>query len=276
MEQTQKQTPVHDEASSPAQGRSLELLQFTDLHLVSSPQETLWDINTYQTFKAVFRTAVARHPSAELALFTGDLVHEPNAAAYQLLRESLAELEFPVYRLPGNHDDIAMINQWLTGGSIKSERMIRLDRWQIILLDSNAPADHGGRIDHAELEYLENCLSDLPDCHALICLHHHPVPIKSPWMDAMALENPQDLFQVLDRYAQVRGVIWGHIHQEFNSERHGVRLLGAPSTSIQFAPFCDRFVEDDLGPGYRWLRLHPDGRIETEVHYLSKTDFQKR
>ncbi len=270
----QTQTASHSEAGLPVQGRGFELLQFTDLHLVSSPQESLWGINTYNTFKAVFKVAVDRHPATELALFTGDLVHEPNPAAYQLLRESLTELKFPVYRLPGNHDDVAMINAWLTGERIKNERRIRLDRWQIILLDSNAPADHGGRIDHAELEYLENCLTALPKCHALICLHHHPVPIKSPWMDAMALENPRELFRILDRHEQVRGIIWGHIHQEFNSERQGVRLLGAPSTCIQFEPFCDRFEEDDLGPGYRWLRLHPDGQIETEVHYLPKSDFK--
>ena len=87
-------------------------------------------------------------------------------------------------------------------------------------------------------------------------------------MDAMALENPQDLFNVLDRYPQVRGVIWGHIHQEFGQERNGVQLLGAPSTCLQFKPGCKDFEKDDLGPGFRWLKLHPSGKIETRVHYL--------
>lgn len=275
VEQTQEQNTVPDVLGSRVEGHSLNLLQFTDLHLVSSPHETLWGINTYETFKAVLRVAIARHPSAQLALFTGDLVHEPNPAAYRLLRESLVELELPAYRLPGNHDDMSMIDEWLTGGSIKIERALRLDRWQIIMLDTNAPADHGGRLDHAELEFLEDRLSAQSHCHALICLHHHPVAINSPWMDAMALENPQDFFHVVDRHPQVRGVVWGHIHQEFDGERNGVRLLGTPSTSIQFQPFCDRFEEDDLGPGYRWLCLHPDGRIETEVHYLVKTEFKQ-
>ncbi len=134
VDQTQEQNPVPDELGSRVEGRSLSLLQFTDLHLVASPHETLWGINTYETFKAILRVAIARHPSAELALFTGDLVHEPNPAAYRLLRESLAGLELPAYRLPGNHDDMSMIDEWLTGGSIKNERTIRLDRWQIIML----------------------------------------------------------------------------------------------------------------------------------------------
>ncbi len=163
VEQTQEQNTVPDVLGSRVEGHSLNLLQFTDLHLVSSPHETLWGINTYETFKAVLRVAIARHPSAQLALFTGDLVHEPNPAAYRLLRESLVELELPAYRLPGNHDDMSMIDEWLTGGSIKIERALRLDRCQIIMLDNNAPEDHGGRLDHAELEYLEDRLSTQHD-----------------------------------------------------------------------------------------------------------------
>ncbi len=272
VDQRLTKSNFHDEVRSPGKAHTLEILQFTDLHLIRSPEETLWGINTYQTFRAVLSVAIARYSSAELALFTGDLVHEPDVAAYRLLQRSLVGLELPAYHLPGNHDNSALISELLTGGNIRKERVIYGENWQIILLDSNAPADNGGRLDNAELQYLDDCLDAHPDSHALICLHHHPVPIKSPWMDAMALENPEDFFQVLDRHPQVRGVIWGHIHQEFKSERHGVQLLGTPSTSIQFQPFCDRFEEDDLGPGYRWLGLLPDGQIETEVHYLSKSD----
>ena len=159
---------VRDESGVPVEDRNLNLLQFTDLHLVPSPHDTLWGINTYQTFKAVLRVAVAQHPSAELALFTGDLVHEPDAAAYRLLRESLVDLAFPAYRLPGNHDDKSMIDEWLTGGSIYNERTIRLGHWQIVFLDTNAPADHGGRLDRAELEFLEDRLSAQPHCYTLI------------------------------------------------------------------------------------------------------------
>jgi Icc protein len=248
--------------------RAVQVLQFTDLHLVSETQKELWGVNTYQNFIAALAYGMDFYSNADLLLITGDLVHEPEAASYRLLYEWLSTLELPVYRLPGNHDDMSMMKTFLNGANIRHENSLLAGEWQIILLDSNAPADSGGRLHESELKRLKQTLSDHPDRYALVCLHHHPVPIQSSWMDAMALNNPGELFSVLDAHSQVRGVVWGHIHQEFEARRGDVCLLGAPATSIQFVPHCDRFQRDKLGPGLRWLSLHPDGRIETRVHYL--------
>lgn len=78
----------------------------------------------------------------------------------------------------------------------------------------------------------------------------------------------------MDACPRVRGVLWGHIHQELDVERNGVRLLATPSTCIQFAPRSDDFALDHLLPGYRWLRLHADGRIETGVSRLRQLDYE--
>jgi Icc protein len=225
-------------------------------------------VNTHHNFLAALAHGRAVYPNADLILLTGDLVHEPEAASYRVLRSLLSRLELPVYWLPGNHDDTGLMNVYLHGDNIHSEDVFQACGWQIVLLDSNAPSDTGGRLHQSVLKRLERALNDCPDRHALVCLHHHPVPIRSSWMDALALTNPGELFSVLKVYPQVRAVVWGHIHQEFDAWRDGVRLLGAPATSIQFVPHCDRFQRDMLGPGFRWLGLHPDGRIETSVHYL--------
>ena len=249
--------------------RLVEVLQLTDLHLLHTTQGTLWDINPYANFRRILQEAIGRYPSTTLLLLTGDLVNDPTVEAYRLLRDGLTKLDYPVFRLPGNHDDVILLDGALSGGNFHKEQAVELGDWQIILLDSNAPSPIGGRLDQMELQRLEKSLQAYPDRHALVCLHHHPVPIDSPWMDVMALQNPRDLFEILDRYPQVRGVIWGHIHQEFEAEWHGVRLLGAPATSIQFVPRCAQFQKHSLGPGYRWLGLASDGVIHTRVHYLS-------
>lgn len=249
--------------------RPLQVLQFTDLHLVCDPDQELWGVNTYRQFTRAVKEAMTLYPGADLILLTGDLVHEPQPEAYLLLQEYISQLPFPIYRIPGNHDDPRLIDRYLSEGNLRSETIIRIGPWQIILLDSNAPAPAGGRLNKTQLQRLEEALSASPDYPALVCLHHHPVPIKSPWMDAMALVNPEEFFQVLDRHPQVQAIVWGHIHQEFDSKRQGVRLLGAPSTSTQFVPYCDHFQKDDLGPGFRWLSLHPDGGLESRVHYIA-------
>ena len=55
-------------------------------------------------------------------------------------------------------------------------------------------------------------------------------------MDSIGLHNREALFEVLDRFSCVKALLWGHIHQAFDSERRGVRLLATPSTGVQFAP----------------------------------------
>jgi 3',5'-cyclic-AMP phosphodiesterase len=93
-------------------------------------------------------------------------------------------------------------------------------------------------------------------------------------MDSIGLRNPEALFAVLDRFPQVRAVLWGHVHQEYDQLRNGVRLLASPSTCIQFAPDSVEFKVDSTAPGYRWLRLHADGRLETGVSRVEGLAFE--
>jgi Icc protein len=137
------------------------------------------------------------------------------------------------------------------------------------MLDTLVAGSVGGKLAISQLQLLERALEAAPDTHHLICLHHHPVPIGSSWMDSIGLANPDALFEVLDRHANVRALLWGHIHQEFDSWRKGVRLLASPSTGVQFEPGSERFRVSAQPPGYRWLRLHDDGRLDTGVSRIS-------
>lgn len=249
--------------------KHIEILQLTDLHLPAVPDQRLWGVNTLDTFQAALEDALGRYPRTDLILLTGDLAHEPHAGAYELLRDDLRRVQRPVYCLPGNHDDAELMARLLMGGNVKSDRSILMDHWHLVLLDSNGPAKRGGRLLRTELDYLEIYLKAYPGHHTLVCLHHHPVPVMSKWMDEMALENAHELFDVLDRHPQVQGVVCGHVHQEFAIRRKDAQLMTTPSTCVQFVPRADSFARDTLGPGYRWLRLGADGTLETHVHYLS-------
>ncbi|MCY1451598.1 3',5'-cyclic adenosine monophosphate phosphodiesterase CpdA [compost metagenome] len=55
--------------------------------------------------------------------------------------------------------------------------------------------------------------------------------------------------------------------------RNGVRLLASPSTCIQFEPGSEDFKVGEQAPGYRWLRLHPDGAVDTGVSRVSDFEF---
>ena len=89
----------------------------------------------------------------------------------------------------------------------------------------------------------------------------------------MKLRNSEDFFRVLDRHRHVRGVLCGHVHQEFETERRGVRIMATPSTCVQFLPGSREFKFDTRLPGYRRLELHPDGRIYSSIRRLKSYGF---
>ncbi|MNP44810.1 3',5'-cyclic adenosine monophosphate phosphodiesterase CpdA [compost metagenome] len=99
------------------------------------------------------------------------------------------------------------------------------------------------------------------------------MPVGCAWLDQHNLKNADDLFAVLARHPQQKTILFGHVHQEFDEVHQGVRLIASPSTCIQFKPLSDGFSLDESGPGWRYLTLHPDGRIASQVWRLPVGQF---
>jgi 3',5'-cyclic-AMP phosphodiesterase len=136
-------------------------------------------------------------------------------------------------------------------------------------LDSMVRNQPGGRLVESQLAYLEQQLQTGEPTPTLVAVHHHPIACGVGGMDAIGLANAAELFAVLDRYPSVKLVINGHIHQESVAQRSGVTYLGTPSTCIQLKPQQVKLERDtDRSPGFRLLRLYPDGRFETAVCWV--------
>lgn len=240
------------------------LVQLTDSHLFADPGGRLLGMNTAESLKRVIDRVLIEQPHVDLLLATGDLSQDGSSASYQAFLDAVARVSAPLRAFPGNHDLHDPLAR-IAGDSSLLDPIVDCGAWRIVLLDTAVPDAVHGHLDDNQLALLERALSEKPERPALICLHHHPVPIGSAWMDRIGLDNADALFAVIDRHPQVRALLWGHIHQAFDSSRGGLRLLGTPSTCVQFAPASRDFKVDDQTPGYRWLSLSADGRLETGV-----------
>jgi Icc protein len=147
---------------------------------------------------------------------------------------------------------------------------VDLGPWRIVLLDSSLAGSARGRLSDETLQQLETALRSAAGRHCLVSLHHHPVPMSSRWLDQVGLENAADFFAIIDRHRAVRAIVWGHVHQAYDSLRHGVRLLGTPSTCAQFLPHADEFAVDRRPPAYRTFELRSDGSLFTEVVWVEQ------
>jgi Icc protein len=102
----------------------------------------------------------------------------------------------------------------------------------------------------------------------MICMHHHPVPMGSHWLDRIGVANANEFWRLVDDFPHVRAVVWGHVHQRLDGRRGDVRLFATPSTGAQFLPASDTYAIDTRPPAYRSFRLHPDGRIDSNTHWV--------
>jgi Icc protein len=257
--------------SKPALGGAIRLLQITDTHLFADAGGRLVGVETLATLDAVVAHAMRGAPALDGVLATGDLVHDGSREGYARLRARLGRFGCPVYALPGNHDDPAEMRRHLADPPFQYLGAAALGDWQVVLLDSTVPGEDGGALSADELSRLEATLGAARAAHALVCLHHAPLPVGSAWIDTMALRNGDALLEGLSRHPKVRGVVFGHIHQDYAVEHAGVRLFASPSTCVQFAPREPRFTVDLLPPGYRRITLQPDGTIDTELCRIDRT-----
>ena len=250
---------------------SLKVLQITDTHLYADPTNHLAGLNTEKSLLQLLDIAKENILPADLVLVTGDLIHDASEAGYQRLRDHLLTLDTPTFCIPGNHDRNPVMVQNIIGERISTETTSKHGDWALIMLDSTIPGKVRGHLNEDQLAILKSGLEEHRDYHILVSLHHHPVSLNSEWIDQIALDNPQELFSVLDHHHNVRGLLWGHAHQIYEGERNGVKLMGSPSTCIQFKARQDKFGIDSAPPGLRWLALLPNGTIETGIEHLDHT-----
>lgn len=231
-------------------------------------------LNTEDSLQLVLDCVAREQPRIDVILATGDLSQDGSPAAYLRFKQHLDRLNAPSYWLQGNHDLTDPIVNTLAGRSHLSPCLIEQGAWRIIMLNSSVEHEVPGYFQPSELEFLRSALEKTRGYHTMVCLHHQPVTMDCAWLDTQVVRNAADFWAVMDDFDHVRAVIWGHVHQESDVMRGGVRLMSVPSTCVQFKPKSEDFAIDDLAPGYRWLDLYPDGRVDTAVSRVEGIKFE--
>ena len=255
-------------------GDSVHLVQLTDTHLCAEAGGTLLDMDTDRSLQLVIQNVLKERDVIDGILCTGDLSDRGYLQAYERLLAYLQAFEAESFWLPGNHDDREQMAKALEGrGHLCGE--VRAAQWQIIMLNSQIPRKVGGHLGEGEQERLRSALQRAreEELYTLVCLHHQPVPVGSAWIDQQMVADAEPFWQTLESFEGVRGVLWGHVHQEIDIRRGDIALMASPSTCVQFAPNSEHFKADDQPPGYRWLELCPDGRIETGISRVTDAEF---
>ena len=251
------------------------VLQISDCHLVTSGGQLI-GVDTQASLDAVLAQALTEFtPDAILA--TGDLAHDPVQDVYtRFLASVRAATDAPLLCLPGNHDVLAVMQ-----AAALPMLPLTLDNWSLHWLDSHEDEQPQALITAADRAESAARITQWPAQHVLLATHHPLMTVNAPWLDKDRIQNPAELLQwhadictgAHPPQGALRAVVFGHAHQVVEGFCAGIPVFGVPSTCFQFLPRSEQFAVDTQSPGYRWLHLHADGRIETEVR---RADFAIR
>lgn len=215
----------------------------------------------------------------DFLLLPGDLTQHGEPENHLWLQKRLANLPFPTYVIPGNHDvpvlhasdkSIAFADfpkYYRKFGYGNTDELYYdcelLPGVTLIALNSNNFNDKGeqvGRLDEQQLMWLEQTLGELDSQLVLVMVHHNvvehlPNQSRHPMANRYMLENAPELLQILRRYG-VKLVFTGHLHVQDVAEDNGVYDITTGSMVSYPHP-------------YRVLEFHQNKRGQSWLQILS-------
>lgn len=247
----------------------MRVLHLTDPHLFADTGADLRGTVTYSSLCSVLDHYRDNNWRADLVVVTGDVIQDDSAIAYQHFRQLLEPLQLPVYCVPGNHDIRTLMREALAEPPFHFCESVQAGDWLITGIDSCVTGQAGGRVAAEELERLDAVIAAADAPNVMICLHHPPAPMGSKWLDTVGLENGTEFLERIVVSGKVRLAIFGHVHQPYDADHGGVRIIATPSTCRQFAQGSEDFAVDDNPPAYRRISLHADGTFEHDLVWLT-------
>jgi 3',5'-cyclic-AMP phosphodiesterase len=219
------------------------LAQISDLH-IRPAGEKLYDFvdtNGLLARHVAYLNNLVERPDA--VIVTGDITNCGRVDEYCMAKRILGQLDYPIYLLPGNHDNngnfLAAFSPEHDYLGRDPERIcftVEIFPVRLVFLDSSVDGELFGEIGPKRLSWLEETLAKAPEKQTVVFMHHHPIPSGCRHMDAINCLDGVTLLNLLGRHSQVRHVFCGHTHRAIFQQLDGVLVGTAPATGHQ-VPF---------------------------------------
>ena len=235
------------------------ILHITDTHLPGEEIRGLHDVPVWEFFDQLLELVGAMPEKPDLLLHTGDLAEDGAVDAYERFRKRVSAIGLPFLVLNGNHDTpeelASRLDMPSTSHADKAfsiDFIHEVDGFPIVALDTWHPEQRNplGRVTDGQLDWLARVLDRLAS-PALVCMHHAPFPLGSPWLDENMVTSGGDALHAVlrNRADRVRAVLHGHLHRGVRVVRDGVAYHGLAA----------------LGWQYTWLPWTPSPEVDANA-----------
>jgi 3',5'-cyclic AMP phosphodiesterase CpdA len=220
----------------------MKIIQLTDTHLM--PRGVAANgVDPEAQLRAAVTDILAKHIDADLLVITGDLCNHGDPEAYELLREILAPVPFPVRLMLGNHDDRPAFVEVFpdhpcdANGHIQS--YMDSDHGRLLFLDTHEAGVIGGIYGADRMAWLDAALNSAGPLPVTVFLHHPPIHDGIRHFRDISLHDDGKMLARLAAHPSgVRHVVFGHIH---------IPLSGTSSEGISYSSgqsSTHRFIAD--------------------------------
>lgn len=245
----------------------LTFVHLSDTHIHADPHHTgdFFNVSSRPIVEAVIDAMNALPFPVDFVLHTGDVMTDPERSEdYQIAAGILGRLRYPVYYLAGNHDRAEGMRQYLMPSlpfASPSYLYYELDinGVQILILDSHVTGSAVGVITDDQLQWLDERCSHADTRPLVVAVHHHPIRLGAPWLDSIPLANGAQLHQILLKARdRLRGVFYGHIHEDICTTRDGISYHSTFSAWFQTRTWYgqqDPFNDPIQSPGFNVVTL---------------------
>lgn len=230
----------------------MRIVQITDLH-IGLADEATFEIDVRANFLKICEKI--RQLAPDYVVISGDLCYQnAHPVIYSWIKQQLDALEITYDLISGNHDDPVMLAQafniehLLVDGALYYQR--QLEGFPYLFLDTTT-----GVISSKQLSWLANCLKKQLG-RLIIFMHHPPLLAGVPHMDHhYALENRDEVLELLLEYPGPVDVFCGHYHVDKTISTENVNVHITPSNFFQIDQYSEKFAVDHRRPGLREIEI---------------------
>lgn len=217
---------------------SINIIQITDTHVFATDAGRLEGYATNQFFNQAIEKITSQNKQTDFIFLTGDISQDRSVESYEYAAARLNQLNVPVYWIVGNHDAASATVQSVFSRyqNMHALQHLATPYWDFVALNTRREGTDNGYVEPDEMERFVARLNmvNKSQKQVAVIMHHHPVPVGTPLVDDCMLQDSEDLLKIVKGRSEIKLIICGHVHGDYQIDVSGKKLETCPATSFQW------------------------------------------
>ena len=247
------------------------IAQISDTHILARSSDEAVGASRAENLRRCI--ADINRQGVDAVVHTGDSVHHGMAEEYAHLREILAELEAPLFLVPGNRDRRAALRaafndlSYLPRDGDLLHYVVEDYPVRLVALDSVAAGERKGVFCAQRLAWLEETLAREPGRPAILFIHHPPFDIAGHYEGGYRRPREAEaLAALVSRHPQIERLLCGHVHRLHREPWGGTLATTMPSVAVDLRKGVDAAFE--AAPLYLLHVVASDGALVSQTRVV--------